>query len=258
MTKNKTRLFSLTQIFAVIFWLIVWFVTSRIINQELILSSPLAVLRKIGEYIKEADFWKTVLYSFTRISAGFLLAILLGTVLAVLTYRYEIVKILLNPLITVIKSVTVASLIILFLVWFQPERLSIIISIFMAFPIIYTNVLKGLQEVDKNLLEMAKIFRITTLKKIVYIYVSQVMPYFESAGTSALGLAWKAGIAAEVIGLPKGSIGESLYESKIYLNTENLFSWTIAIIILGYISEKIFLYIIRYCIAKIMGDAYEY
>ena len=122
MTKNKTRLFSLTQIFAVIFWFIVWFVTSRIINQELILSSPLAVLRKIGEYIKEADFWKTVLYSFTRISAGFLLAILLGTVLAVLSYRYEMVKILLNPLIAVIKSVTVASLIILFLVWFQPER----------------------------------------------------------------------------------------------------------------------------------------
>ena len=106
---------------------------------------------------------------------------------------------------------------------------------------------------DKNLLEMAKVFRITALKKIIYIYISQIIPYFESGGLNALGIAWKSGIAAEVIGIPTGSIGEVLYESKVYLNTVSLFSWAIVIIILGFISEKVFVCLIKLCMRKIEG-----
>ena len=98
---------------------------------------------------------------------------------------------------------------------------------------------------------MAKVFRITSIKKIVYIYISQITPYFESGGINALGIAWKSGIAAEVIGLPDNSIGEALYESKIYLNTESLFSWAIIIIILSFLSEKLFIYAVKFVKGKI-------
>ena len=148
----------------------------------------------------------------------------------------------------------IATIIILFLVWTKVENLSISVSIFMSLPIIYVNILKGLEQLDKNLFEMAKVFRITTIKKIIYIYISQVSPYFEAGGVNALGIAWKSGIAAEVIGLPYNSIGEVLYESKIYLNTTSLFSWAIIIIILGFISEIFFKFIIKFCINKIEGE----
>ncbi len=185
--------------------------------------------------------------------AGFFIAIFTGIVLAVLSYNFKAVKILLHPLIASIRSVPTAAVIILFLIWTDVKNLSILVSVFMTLPIIYVSILKGLEEVDKNLLEMAKVFRITALKKIIYIYISQILPYFESGGLNALGIAWKSGIAAEVIGIPTGSIGEVLYESKVYLNTVNLFSWAIVIIILGFISEKVFVYLIKLCVRKIEG-----
>ena len=123
----------------------------------------------------------------------------------------------------------------------------------MTFPVIYSSILKGLSEVDRDLLEMAQVFKISPLKRIIYIYISQILPYFESAGTASLGLAWKAGIAAEVIGLPENTIGINLYESKIYLNTVNLFSWTVIIVILGFLSEKLFLFLVRSCMKGIEG-----
>lgn len=238
---------------AVLFWLAVWQVTANMVGQDLILPSPASILRQMCRLLVQPDFWNAALYSFVHIVTGFSVALAIGTALAVLSYRSGIIKILLSPLIAGIKSVTVASLVILFLVWFSAERLSVTVSVFMVFPVIYTSVLKGLEEVDSGLLEMARVFRVPAVKKVIYIYTSQVLPYFESAGVSALGLAWKSGIAAEVIGLPKNSIGENLYESKIYLNTVNLFAWTVAIIILGFISEKIFMHIIRHAVKKIEG-----
>ena len=111
----------------------------------------------------------------------------------------------------------------------------------MVFPIIYTNVLKGIRETDGSLIEMAAAYRISPWKRIRYIYIPSVMPYFSSAISIALGLAWKSGIAAEVIGLPDGSIGERVYEAKIYLATPELFAWTAVVIILAFIFEKAFL-----------------
>ncbi len=251
MVKREGRTISIMKVSAVVFWLTVWHIVSKIINQEFLLASPYEVSRQIILYMLDGTAWNIIINSFFHISAGFIAAIFLGTLTAVLSYKFNLFRILIDPLMTAIKSVTTASVIILFLVWSKPEYLSIIVSVFMAFPIIYTSILKGLSEVDGALLEMAEVFRISPLKKIIYIYVSQIMPYFESACISSLGLAWKAGIAAEVIGLPAGTIGLNLYEAKIYLNTVNLFSWTVIIVMLSFLSEKIFTHAIRYCIRNI-------
>jgi NitT/TauT family transport system permease protein len=95
-------------------------------------------------------------------------------------------------------------------------------------------------ETDKKLLEMAKIFRMGFGKKMKAIYIPGTYPYFTAACKLSIGLCWKSGIAAEVIGLPVGSIGEQLYQSKIFLDTGELFSWTIVIIIISYTFEKLF------------------
>lgn len=112
----------------------------------------------------------------------------------------------------------------------------------MVFPVIYNNTLQGITEVDKQLIEMADVFRIPVFSRIVFIYVHEVMPYFIAGCTVSLGLCWKSGVAAEVIGIPSGSIGERLYQAKIYLNSGELFAWTLVIIVISVFFEKIFLY----------------
>lgn len=122
-----------------------------------------------------------------------------------------------------VKAVPVASFIILILIWVPSRNLSIVISFLMVLPVIYTNVLNGIRSTDPKLLEMARVFRIPLFRRIRYIYLSQLLPFLRTGFSLSLGLCWKAGVAAEVIGIPKGSIGEKLYEAKVYLETPDLF-----------------------------------
>lgn len=231
-----------TTILAVLFWLLVWQAVSMKLGQEILLASPVSVIKRLGELIFTSEFWRSAAFSCGRIAAGFLLALVLGIVLAVLAYRFGMAEILMSPLITVIKSTPVASFIILCLIWIPSKNLSVFISFLMVLPVVYTNMLTGIRQTDRKLLEMAQVFCIPVRKQIFTIYLSQVLPYLVTACTLGLGLCWKAGVAAEVIGVPSGSIGEKLYHAKIYLNTPDLFAWTIVIIAISFLFERCFLW----------------
>lgn len=230
---------------AVLFWLAVWQIASFAIGQEILLVSPVSVLRKLFLLIQEAGFWKTVGFSFLRIFTGFFLAVIGGGLAAALAYHFSWFRALMAPPVFAVKATPVASFIILCLVWIPSRNLSVVISFLMVFPIIYLNLLEGLGEVSIELREMAQVFRISPWKRIYAIYWPQCMPYFVSACSLSLGLCWKSGIAAEVIGLPDGSIGEKLYQAKIFLQTDELFAWTIVVIAVSVLFEKTFLFLLR-------------
>lgn len=229
------------KIWAVVFWLIVWEIMARYIGQEILLVSPVTVLLTFFKLSLTPAFWNSILFSFSRIILGFTLALMAGIILAAISSACVYIRELLKPLMAVIKATPVASFIILILIWISSRNLSIIISFLMVLPVIYSNILQGIEGTDSQLLEMACIFRISRFRRIRYIYFYQLLPYFKTACSLSLGLCWKAGVAAEVIGIPDGSIGEKLYESKIYLQTAELFAWTLTIILLSVGFEKIFL-----------------
>jgi len=231
-----------TAVLVLVFWLGVWQISAILVGHDLLLVSPLDVVATLFSQMKEGAFWSTVSYSFLRIVSGFLLAIVIGIFLAVLSAANSVVKALLAPFFSVIKSIPVASFIILILIWAGSGSLSIIISFLMVLPVIYMNVLEGILHTDKKLLDMAKVFHVSFPKKLGAIYIPGVMPYFVSSCKIGLGLCWKSGIAAEVIGLPTGSIGERLYQAKIFLSTADLFAWTIVIVAVSYFFEKVFLW----------------
>ena len=131
------------------------------------------------------------------------------------------------------------------LILFSSRNLAVLISFLIVLPVLYTNLLSGIRAADPQLLEMARVFRVPALRGIRYVYLPQVLPYFRSACGSALGLCWKSGIAAEVIGMPDGSIGEQLQQAKIYLNTPDLFAWTLVIVLVSLIFEKVFLALLK-------------
>lgn len=234
-------------IWAVLFWLIVWQLFSVWIDSDILLVSPITVLLRLGQLACTKAFWKTIFFTLSRIASGFLLAVLAGSVLAGLSSRYRCVFELIAPLMLTVKSVPVASFIILALIWFSSRNLSILISFLMVLPIIYTNVLSGIRSVDRALLEMAEVFRIPRLRVVRFIYLPQIMPFFYSACSVSLGLAWKAGVAAEVIGIPKGSVGEQMQQAKVYLDTPDLFAWTLVVVVLSLVFEKIMLALVKRC-----------
>ena len=199
-----------------------------------------------------ADFWQAVGFSLIRIAGGFFCAVIAGVIFAGLSARWQWFGQLLSPAILTIKAIPVASFIILVLIWISSKNLSILISFLMVLPIIYTNVLDGIGAVDKNLLEMAEVFQVPAGRRLRYIYISQVLPFFRSGCSIALGLCWKSGIAAEVIGIPDHSIGEHLYNAKVYLDTPDLFAWTLVIVLISIAFEKIVFNCFR-CSCSIYG-----
>lgn len=236
---------------AVAFWLLVWHAVSLCVGSELVLVSPVKVVQTLFTVIFDPDFLKTVWYSAARILGGFFTALTLGTVLGWVASRFWVVETLLRPITAVIKATPVASFIILVLLWFSGKNLSVIISMLMVFPVIYMNVLEGIRSADKKLLEMAQVFRLSVGKKLLYIYLPAVAPFFVSACSVSLGLCWKSGIAAEVIGTPGGSIGAVFYQAKIFLQTSELLAWTVVVVAVSVAFEKLFMFLLRLVLKKL-------
>ncbi|MCR4871304.1 MAG: ABC transporter permease subunit [Atopobiaceae bacterium] len=226
------------RLWPVLVWVAVWALAAHLLGQPVLLPSPLEALGRLSELVMAGEFWSSIARSLGRIVLGFVLACTLGVLLAALAYACDSVRRLLAPVVGAVKAAPVASFIILVLVWVSSRDLSLVISFLMGFPIMYTNVLEALRATDAGMLEMADVFRLSVADRIRSIYLSQALPSFEAACSLALGFCWKAGIAAEVIGLPDHTIGDHLHDAKIYLDTPSLFAWTLAIIVLSLIIEK--------------------
>lgn len=233
------RLSPALRVGAVVIWLLLWQLAAMRIGLPLLLPSPLAVLARLGQLCTSADFWLTVLSSLLRILLGFLLGVLFGTTLAGLCWRFGLVDALARPMLGVLKSTPVASFIILALVWIKSNHLATVISFIMVLPLVYANVREGIDSADRQLLEMARVFSLSRLKTFRYCYLPAILPFFLSAISSALGFAWKSGIAAEVLGRPARAIGSQIYDSKIYLETPDLFAWTLVVILLSVLLERL-------------------
>lgn len=226
---------------AVLFWLLIWELGARALASELLLASPTQTFRTLVKLTGEADFWSAIAFSASRIVTGFFLAVVVGAGLAFVSSRFETLAILLEPVLLLIRSTPVASLTILILLWVGSRNLSVILSFMMVVPVIYQNTLTGIRRVDPKLNEMARVFRLSPVKRFRYLIAPTVFPFFRSALQSGLGFCWKSGVAAEVIGIPGNSIGEKLYQAKIYLSTGELFAWTIVIIVISYLFERLVL-----------------
>lgn len=236
--KAHKRLYTLA---AVLLWLGVWAFFAGYIDRELFLPAPLSVFSCFFRLAATADFWKCVGFSVGNILLGYFAGIFSGLLFAWISYVLPPAEAVISLPLKIIRAVPVASFIILALLWISSRRLSLLISFLMVLPIVYANVLSGLHSTDVGLLELARVYRMPLTKIIRRIYVPALLPHLTSALSTGAGLAWKSGIAAEVIGITKNSIGNRLYQSKIYLETTELFAWTVTIVIISLTFEKLML-----------------
>ena len=220
-------------------WLIIWYIASEIVGMELLIPSPGAVGSAFLTLASEKEFYISCLGSLVKVLSGWAAGIIAGIILGTLTRLSSVMKAFFQPMLHIIKSTPVASFIVLALVLMSSKAVPVFTCALITAPVIWANVSEGLSSPDKKLLEMASVFNMSRKKKITHIYIPSALPYFSAAATTTMGLAWKAGIAAEVICSPKNTIGAGISDAKVYLETPSLFAWTITVIILSVILEKI-------------------
>ncbi len=230
---------------ALLFWTGVWYLAALAMDNPLLLPDPLQVLRCLGSMVVTAAFWQTAAVSMLRILLGVACAVGLGTVLAVMTTRSRLLYSLIAPAMTAMQATPVASFTILMLIWVNRDYVPVLICAMMGLPIVWNSVSGGIQITDPRLLEMAKVYRLPKLHTLRRIWIPSVMPFFRTACSSALGLGWKAGIAAEVLTVPKRSIGRMIMDSKLYILTEELFAWTLAIVVFSLLLQRLMQRLLR-------------
>ena len=228
-----------------LFWLMVWQLLSMAVHQQLLLPSPLDVAEVLIRLIGTGGFWQAVGLSLLRVLAGFAFALLGGVLFAALTRSSRLFDRVFSPILRLVRTVPVASFIILALVWIQTEWLPVFVVFLMVVPIVWENLRAGLDQIDPRLLEMARVYQLSRRQVWKVILLPSVLPYFLSAFTTGLGFAWKSAVAAEVICKPVLSIGRRLQDAKVYLETPELFAWTVTIVVLSLTLEKLLVCLIR-------------
>lgn len=238
MPKVSEKLLSAARSLGVaVFWIAVWEVGARAVGNSLLLPTPHETVKRLCEIALTDEFVRCTAMSLLRVCIGIISGIAAGVLTAALCSAVRIADRLVSPFMTVIKTTPVASFIILALVWLGTSPLPAFISFLMVYPLIFTNVRAGIKSVDPEILRMAQLFELSPLTMIRRIYAPAAYSHFVTSVKASLGLAWKAGIAAEVLAAPKYSIGSMLYRSKVYFETTDLFAWTLVIILFSLMIE---------------------
>ncbi len=232
-------------IFAILFWLAVWEITANRVGNSLLFPTPRIVFLTLWKLLGDPMFYRVTANSLSAILSGILQAMLLGILLAILSAKIPPIRTLLLPVMTVIKATPVASFIVLLLIFIGSAKVPMIITFLIVLPVVWTNLDEGLRKRDRLLEEVATVYQMSRFRRFRFLTLPLVRPFFLSACRTSLGLAWKAGIAAEIIALPRRSIGTMISNAKQYLNTEEMFAWTLAVVILSLLIEVGFIAIWR-------------
>lgn len=220
-------------------WVVIWQVLSLIVNQPLYVPSPYLTLVSLGNIIVTQYFWMSVVATFVRVGAGILISFVLGCSIAYISAHAKPVETFLSPFVTAVKSTPIMSIIIVALVWFKASFVPVFSCVLLCFPIFYSNTLTGIKSVEIGYLELAKVYHVRRVRVIRDITLPSVMPHVYSAISICLGFSWKAVVAAEVLSIPRYSMGYSLFATKLNLETPDMFAWTIAIIVISIIVERV-------------------
>ena len=243
--RNWIRNQHIRNIFIAAAYLLLWQLAALAVGSPLLLPGPAATLSRLFALLVQPDCWGAIGLTLGRILAGFLLGVLMGILLGALTAASKLADALLAPLRSVVKATPVTSFILLALLWFSASVVPVWISFLMVLPIVWANVAQALAETDPLLIEMGKAFHFSGWQRVREIYIPSAMPQFLAACTTALGFAWKSGVAAEILSLPRRAVGTYLYQAKITLETVDLFSWTLCVIAFSMLMERAMMKVLR-------------
>jgi NitT/TauT family transport system permease protein len=232
-------------IISIVAWLLIWELGASIVNNSAFLVGAPETLKALGALVVTVGFWKTVFLSMFRIAIGFLLGVVIGILLAFICHKSSILRNFFSLGFSVIKSTPVASIIMILWICIGGAKVASAIAIFMVAPIIWQNLLDGFGSIDKGLIEFADVFEISGFKRFKLLVFPALVRYFVPAALTSVGLAWKSGIAAEIITVAKNSIGFEIKNHKDYFESDYMLAWTLVVVIISVLFESIIRFLLR-------------
>lgn len=232
---NKNILALLSVALIIIIWQIIYI----IVGNEVIIPSIKSTIASIGDLIISKNFLLILIYTMCRVLIGFAISLILGIALGFIAGMNRNIEVFLKPYILVIRSAPIVALMVILLVWFKSENVPILANFLLCFPIIYENILNGIKNTDKLIIEYAKVHKIPLISQVKYIYIPEMHKYIISSIFGTLSMSWKTTVSAEIISIPMYGIGSSIYEAKVYLNTNDVFAWLIIIVFISFIFDFI-------------------
>ena len=221
------------------FWIIVWQVVAMIVASPLLLPSPAATAGSLIKLLGDGGFYLDALATIARCAIAIVMSLIAGTLLSLASYKWQVIRDVLSLPVAIFKAVPIMAIAIYMLFLLSAGNVPTLVCFIMCFPIVYTNLLTGLDSMDNSYLEMAKVYGLDDARIVKYIYIPSMFPYFKSALSIISGMSWKAVVTAEVLSVPQFSLGYELMNAKYYLETETLFAYVIAIVVIAIIFEKI-------------------
>ena len=220
------------------FWLGVWALASAAVGRELLLPGPLSVGGRLLARAGGTDFWLSVGATLARVFLGLGWGALAGTALAFATHFSPWTDRLISPAIRVVRATPVVSFILLVYLWVARSAIPWAIAGLMVLPVVWGSLSAGLNSMDQKLLELARAYRFSPLKTLRLVYLPALRPQFAAGLLTGFGLAWKSGVAAEVLCPPAHAVGSRIQQAKLGLETPDLFAWTLTIVALSLMLEK--------------------
>ena len=229
----------LAKVVAILFWIGAWQIASMAVNSEFVLAGPLDAAAALVRLFPSGEFWRSVGFSLIRIAGGCAIAYLLAVPLALIAAALPAIRTLLQPAMSAIKGTPIACTVVALLIWFGSRNISAIAVGLAVIPGVYFGVLQGLDRADPRMRDLFRTFNAPAPVRLLARTWPAILPYLRAASQSVLGMSWKAGIAAELIGVPTDSVGERIYQAKLLLETADLFAWTIAVVALAWLFERL-------------------
>ena len=230
---------------SIIFLLILWQIMAIKINSVLVLPLPMQILKHLPSVIINPEFLKSFLATFCRVMLSFIISVTIGTILGALGAYFKFFNNFMRIPLQIIRITPVVAIILVALFWFNSNFLPVFVAVLMNLPIITTSVQKGLNTVNNKIDFMARIYRVSKIKRIINIDIENCLPFLVSSMETTFGLCWKVVVAGEVLCLPSKSIGKILSTEQINLETTKVLTVTILLITMSFITQKIFQGIVR-------------
>ena len=248
----KNKIFKILRyLVIVLFWIAVWWFAAWRIGKEIILPSPASVFEVLSGLIKSPEFYQYIFTSLKNVAIGIVVATAIGVVLAAIASKIKFVYELFSPVVAVVKATPVASIIIAMMLMMSRAVLPSFITGLIVFPVVYSNMVTGFKSIDPKLREVSAIYKLPISKQITTLYIPSSLPYFLAAMKASLGLAWKAGIAAEILAVPEDTIGRMIQFAKNDLESSHVFAWTLVVVVLSIIIEFVLTFILKKLFSKV-------
>ncbi len=227
------------------FWLAVWVLVAGLVAQPLILPGPGAVVVSLLRLACDGGTWAILVGSGARILGGLALAAVCGGVLAGASVRSRTFARLVAPALSFVKATPVACVVVLLLIWLGSARVSIAAVFLMALPGVYFSLVEGLAQVDKPLEQMLRLHGVRGWRLFCAHTWREVLPFVLSCAKAVIGMSWKAGVAAELIGMATGTVGERIYQAKLLIETADLLAWTVLVVTASWACERVLVWLLR-------------